>query len=75
MDKDGNTWGEYMDPESLHYIDGGVAHRVANTGSRQLVFGACWHSDAGHDYKTIEKNGFSARLINDQREPIFVKNI
>ncbi len=58
----GRVWAEAMHPGSLHYIAGGVAHRVANTGREPLVFTACWPSDAGHDYKLIREHGFSARL-------------
>lgn len=62
MDKDGNTRGEAMFPGSLHYIPGFTAHRVANTGNRILRFGACWPSDAGHNYGTIKTEGFSKRV-------------
>lgn len=57
------TRGERMFPGSLHYIPGGVAHRVANTGSKPLAFAACWPSDAGHDYDAISSHGFSARVM------------
>ncbi|GHS95200.1 glucose-6-phosphate isomerase [Bacteroidia bacterium] len=73
MDKDGNSWAERMYPDSLHYIAGCVAHRVANTGSEPLVFGACWPSDAGHDYETINKKGFSARLVEKDGKPVLTK--
>ncbi len=73
MDQDGNSWGEYMRPNSLHYIAGCIAHRVANVGDVPLVFGACWPSDAGHDYDTISKNGFSARLKEENGIPTLVK--
>lgn len=63
MDKSGNTWAEEMYPGSLHYINGFTAHRVANTSNEILSFGACWPSDAGHDYASIEKKGFSKRLL------------
>lgn len=53
-----------MLPGSLHYIPGRTAHRVVNTGKQELVFNACWPSDAGHDYETINLDGFSARLID-----------
>lgn len=62
MDEDRNVCGEKIFPGSLHYIKSGIAHRVANTGTQILSFGACWPSDAGHCYDTIAKNGFSARL-------------
>jgi len=40
-----------------------IGHRVANTGSAPLHFAACWPSDAGHDYDSIRKYGFGARLM------------
>jgi glucose-6-phosphate isomerase len=64
MDEMRNCWAEKMVQGSLHYIPGKVAHRIANTGNDVLVVGACWPSDAGHDYDTIKKSGFSARLKN-----------
>ena len=64
MDKERNTRGEYMFPGSLHYISGHIAHRVANSGNTVLSFGACWPSDAGHNYELISKDGFSKRLMN-----------
>ena len=62
MDKAGKTRAEHMVPGSLHYIPGYTAHRVVNTGEQILRFGACWPSDAGHDYETIASRGFSARV-------------
>lgn len=62
MDETGRTWWERMHPGSVHAIPGRVAHRVANTGSAVLSFLACWPSDAGHDYETIARDGFGARL-------------
>ncbi len=74
MDEAGNSWAERMVPNSLHYIAGCVAHRVANTGSVPLVFGACWPSYAGHDYETINKKGFSARVVAQDGKPTLVKS-
>lgn len=72
MDKERNTWGEHMYPGSLHYINGHTAHRVANAGSTVLSFGACWPSDAGHNYELIAKDGFSKRLMNVDGNPQLV---
>ena len=72
MDKDRNVWAEKMFPGSLHYIKGLTAHRVANTGESVLSFGACWPSDAGHNYEVIAKNGFSKRLMKVNGEPQLV---
>lgn len=72
MDEDRNIRAEKMQPGSLHYIPGKVAHRVANTGKEKLVFNACWPSDAGHNYKEINENGFSARLFDIDGTPTLI---
>ncbi len=72
MGDDRVTRCETMRPGSLHYIPGETAHRVANTGAVPLVFGACWPTDAGHDYETIERDGFSARLLDREGRPVLV---
>ena len=72
MDRDRNTWGEEVYPGSLHYIAGETAHRLSNTGDENLIVGACWPSDAGHDYDDIAQNGFSARLVEIDGQPVFV---
>ena len=72
MDRDRNTWAEKVYPGSLHYIGGEIAHRLANTGSENLIVGACWPSDAGHDYQEIAVNGFSARLLEIDRNPVLI---
>jgi glucose-6-phosphate isomerase, archaeal len=72
MDRDHNTWAEEVFPGSLHYIGGDIAHRLANTGDEKLIVGACWPSDAGHDYEEIAQNGFSARLIEKDGKPTLV---
>lgn len=64
MDESRNGRAEYMYPGSLHYIPAYTAHRVANIGNDELSFGACWPSDAGHNYDEIKRNGFSKRLFN-----------
>ncbi len=69
MDKDRNTWAEKMFPGSLHYINGGIAHRTVNTGTIPLSFGACWPSDAGHNYQDIIDNGFSFCLMEIHGKP------
>ena len=62
MDQTRKVWSEQVFPGSLHYIPGGVAHRVANIGNSVLSFAACWPSNAGHNYQVILENGFSASL-------------
>lgn len=72
MDEEGATRYEKMRPGSLHYIPGHTAHRVANTGKIPLVFSACWPSDAGYDYETIERDGFGARMRERDGKPVLV---
>ena len=63
MDEDGSCRAEEVAAGTLHYIPGGVAHRLINTGGSDLVVGACWPSDAGHDYGSIETRGFPVRVV------------
>lgn len=63
MAEDRSLRWETMAPGSLHHVPGCTAHRVVNTGDESLRFGACWPSDAGHDYASIAEEGFSARVL------------
>lgn len=74
MDCDRNCRAEQVFPGSLHYIRGGIAHRMINTGKAIFSFGACWPSDAGHDYQTISREGFAARVKRIDGEPHIIKN-
>jgi glucose-6-phosphate isomerase len=69
MDENGECRWERVFPGSVHYIPGNVAHRLANTGTETLRVGACWPSDAGHDYATIAASGFTKRLFKGANGP------
>jgi len=69
MDESRHSWSEKVTVGSLHYIPGYVAHRLINTGKEVLTVGACWPSDAGHDYDTIANEGFSLK-VKDQNGDI-----
>jgi glucose-6-phosphate isomerase, archaeal len=73
MDDQRRCHMECMRRGALHYIPGGYAHRVANTGKVPLDFWACWPSNAGHDYGSIEKAGFSVRLLSRDGVPTLCK--
>ncbi|HXX99463.1 MAG TPA: glucose-6-phosphate isomerase family protein [Candidatus Limnocylindrales bacterium] len=73
MDEKHHTVFEPMSAGTLHYVPGHTAHRVANTGDQVLTFLACWPSDAGHDYETISRQGFSARLRKMRGVPVLVE--
>ncbi|MDF2537219.1 MAG: glucose-6-phosphate isomerase [Herbinix sp.] len=70
MEESGSIRAEQVIPGSLHYIPGNTSHRLVNTGTTVLTVGACWPSDAGHDYKSIEENGFTARVVNVDGKPV-----
>ena len=63
MDEQRRGSVQEMSPGTTHYIPARIAHRVVNTGDVALTFFACWPSDAGHDYATIEERGFSLRVM------------
>lgn len=74
MDEQRQTHAEKMYPGSIHYINGHIAHRTANTGNTVLSFSAVWPSDAGHDYDTISTEGFSKILVDQNGTPALVDN-
>jgi len=72
MDEARHTRVEWMSPGSLHHVGPRTAHKAANTGSAPLVFVSFWASDLRHDYATIAKQGFSARLLRVQGKPVLL---
>ena len=70
MDPEGNTWAEKIYPNSVHYIDGTLAHRLINTGDQVLKVGACWSPRAGHNYESVEKHPFAVRVYKKNGEII-----
>ncbi|WP_051302279.1 glucose-6-phosphate isomerase family protein [Salibacterium aidingense] len=62
MSETGEVTAEEVLPGSLHYIQGYTAHRLVNIGEDVLAVGACWPSDAGHDYADILERGFSKKV-------------
>lgn len=72
MDEQRRATVQEMSPGSTHYIPGHTAHRVINTGEVPLRFLACWPSDAGHDYASIDEQGFSVRVMRRNGRPQIV---
>ena len=55
------------------YVPPGWAHRSVNTGDEPLVLFALYPADSGHDYDSIAKEGFWARVVRDERgQPVVV---
>jgi len=49
-------------PSASVYVPPGWAHRTVNTGNVPLIFFAVYAGDAGHDYESLERSGFSRRV-------------
>jgi glucose-6-phosphate isomerase len=73
MDEAGGCTAQEVEKGSLHYIGGNIAHRLVNTGGQVLVVGACWPSDAGHNYENIHQSGFPVRVMCTGGKPALVK--
>ena len=56
-------------PSTSVYVPPGWAHRTVNTGSGPLAFLAAYFSDAGHDYGSVERTGFSRRVHHSDQGP------
>ena len=56
---------EKMMKGSFHYIDGKYAHRLVNTGKEEMAVFCFWSNKAGHDYASIDTQGFPIRLMDD----------
>ena len=72
-DQNGSCRAEKVEKGSLHYVPGNTAHRLVNTGTEVLAVGACWPSDAGHDYGSAEQSGFGALVVEEDGAPAVIK--
>ena len=61
--KDGETGEIELEPGTIACIPPGWAHRSVNTGDTEFVFLAAFPREAGHDYASIETEGFLKRVI------------
>jgi glucose-6-phosphate isomerase, archaeal len=59
---------------AVNYVPGGWAHRSINVGDEPLVFFAAYAGDAGHDYRTIEGEGFPVLVLKGAAGPEVVGN-
>lgn len=64
--EEGNHVVEPMRRGTVNYIPGGWAHRSVNVGDAPLIFFAAYVADAGHDYETIERDGFPVVVMRGQ---------
>jgi glucose-6-phosphate isomerase, archaeal len=61
-----------MGPGTVAYVAPCWSHRTVNTGSEPFVFLAVYHGDAGHDYGTIETEGFPQLVVERDGEVVAV---
>jgi len=61
--RSGEHMVENMAPGDVLSIDGEWAHRAVNVGVEPLIFLVSWMSDCGHDYESIERDGFPVRIL------------
>jgi glucose-6-phosphate isomerase, archaeal len=72
--EDGQHVVEPMRRGTVNYVPGSWAHRSINVGDEPLVFFAAYVGDAGHDYATIEEEGFPVLLVKGEAGPEVVAN-
>ncbi|MGI9950850.1 glucose-6-phosphate isomerase [Moorellaceae bacterium AZ2] len=72
--EDGQAEVLEMYPGSISYIPPYWAHRTVNTGDEPLVFFGVYRGDAGHNYGTIEKQGFSKLVFEEEGRPRVIDN-
>lgn len=62
--KDDEAQTVAMSPGTVAYVPPHWAHRTVNTGPVPFVFLAVYPGDAGHDYGTIEVDGFPQVVVD-----------
>jgi glucose-6-phosphate isomerase len=72
--EDGRHVVEAMRRGTVNYVPGWWAHRSVNVGEEPLVFFAAYVGDAGHDYGTIEEQGFPIVVLAGEDGPEVVEN-
>lgn len=63
-----------MRPGTVVYVPPSWGHRTVNTGQRPFAFFAAWPGDAGHDYETVERNGFARILVERDGQAVLIDN-
>lgn len=66
--KDGECTTAPIVPGTVAYVPPHWAHRTVNTGADQFIFLAVYPGDAGHDYGTIETEGFPKLVLEREGE-------
>ena len=72
--EDGKTSAVEMRPDVAVYVPARWAHRSINTGDEPLISFCVYPGDAGHDYGTIETEGFRKRIVEIDGHPVVIDN-
>jgi len=72
--EDGRTDAQPMRPNVAVYVPARWAHRSINTGDEPLISFCIYPGDAGHDYGTIETEGFKKRIVEIDGKPAIIDN-
>ena len=59
---------------SAAYVPPYWAHRTVNIGAEDFVFFSAWEARAGHDYGTIERDGFRKLVVLRNGRAVVVNN-
>jgi len=72
--RDGQVMKELLRARGVVHIPPRCAHRAINTGRRRMVFLSIYPSDAGHDYGSIEREGFAKLVVERGGRPALIDN-
>ena len=75
LDSRPHTAVEEFYPGRVVYVTPQWAHRSINTGGEDLVTFFVYPGNAGHDYATIDANGFRKRLLEENGSLTIVDNL
>ena len=70
----GETSEVEMVAGSAAYVPPFWAHRTVNIGDNDFVFFSVWAAEAGHDYGTIERDGFRKLVMMRAGDAVVVDN-
>jgi glucose-6-phosphate isomerase len=70
----GETSVQKMVAGSAAYVPPYWAHRTVNVGDEDFVFFSAWEARAGHDYGTIERDGFRKLVLLQDGQPTVLDN-
>jgi glucose-6-phosphate isomerase len=71
---EGDILYELLTPGKMVYVPKRYAHRSINIGTEPFVQFFAFRADAGHDYGTIETNGFRKLVVERQGDYAIIDN-